>query len=99
KVEHLPRAGDRLGETCAVAHVRTLDTDPVAVPLPEPAQVLLDPGSGKAVVDQDGTAASGEPIREIGADETRAAGDQDRTVRRAGGSHATSPRRASSSVA
>ena len=62
-----------------IARVPDDRADALAVAFLEPLQIAFDAGPRKRVVDDDLVALAGQPIGEVAADETRAAGDEDRT--------------------
>jgi hypothetical protein len=93
----------RLGHSLLVAHVADNNGNLVGMPLPEPFEIALDAWTDKLIENENVMTFAGEAIRKIGADETGAAGHENRTTakncrctRVSISLHATRPRASSS---
>src|SRR3954451_4387251 len=68
---HRPPHGER------IAHVGHFDGNAVAVGLAQPVEVVLHAGAREVVEQPHAPPRGGDPVRQVGADEAGAAGDQD----------------------
>src|SRR3569832_1775035 len=92
-VEHLTHALERGAHDHAIAHVAEHEVEILRVLLCQPVQIFLAAGPREVVEDAHGPALRQQTVREIAADEARAARDQDRIVApRRRTAHAAAPR-------
>src|SRR5205085_101474 len=66
----------RLLESHLVPHVADAQLDLTGVAAPQPLYVAFDAGTGEIVEDTHPPPLAGQPIHQVAADETRAAGDE-----------------------